>query len=104
MGDKLLEQAIILSLKAHFFRPIHYKSPIENAFYLGRAMADLTDRHAALFANNQHPFQLDIYNEYNKFLRTLHSEGHNTRSTELKDRMAELSEEKRSALNSKEGE
>ena len=61
MGDKLLEQVVILTLKDHFFRPMHYASPIENSFYLGRALADLTDRHYALFANNQHPMQLDIY-------------------------------------------
>jgi hypothetical protein len=34
MGDKLLEQCTILSLKYHFFRPMYYQSPIENAFYL----------------------------------------------------------------------
>ena len=34
MGDKLLEQAVILSLKYHYFRPMYYASPIENSFYL----------------------------------------------------------------------
>jgi len=34
MGDKLLEQCMILSIKHHFFRPMHYKSPIENSFYI----------------------------------------------------------------------
>ena len=34
MGDKLLEQVVILTLKYHFFRPMHYASPIENSFYL----------------------------------------------------------------------
>jgi len=34
MGDKLLEQAVILTLKMHFFRPMHYQAPIENTFYL----------------------------------------------------------------------
>lgn len=34
MGDKLLEQVVILTLKHHFFRPMHYSSPIENSFYL----------------------------------------------------------------------
>ena len=34
MGDRLLEQAVILTLKHHFFRPMYYQSPIENAFYL----------------------------------------------------------------------
>ena len=34
MGDRLLEQAVILTMKHHFFRPMYYQSPIENAFYL----------------------------------------------------------------------
>ena len=76
MGDKLLEQVVILTLKDHFFRPMHYASPIENSFYLGRALADLTDRHYALFANNQHPMQLDIYESYNKMLRVNADEVH----------------------------
>ena len=38
----------------------------------GRSLADLTDRHYALFANNQHPLQLAAYEEYNRFLRDLH--------------------------------
>jgi hypothetical protein len=32
----------------------------------------LTDRHYALFANNQHPIQLAAYEEYNKFLISMH--------------------------------
>ena len=82
MGDKLLEQATILSIKYHFFRPMYYASPIENSFYMGRAIADLTDRHYALFANNQHPMQLDIYETYNKTLRVMHSEAHQARVAE----------------------
>ena len=34
MGDKLLEQVVIMTLKHHFFRPMYYQSPIENSFYL----------------------------------------------------------------------
>ena len=34
MGDKLLEQVVIMTLKHHFFRPMYYASPIENSFYL----------------------------------------------------------------------
>ena len=37
-------------------------------------MADILDKHYALFAQNQHPLQLYIYEEYNKFLRQAHSE------------------------------
>ena len=34
MGDKVLEQLMILTIKEMFFRPMFYRSPIENAFYL----------------------------------------------------------------------
>lgn len=104
MGDRLLEQVVILSIKHHFFRPMYYKSPIENSFYLGRALADLTDRHYALFANNQHPMQLDIYENYNKMLRVLHSEAANARKTELNERLQEVAAEKTKYLNHEEGE
>ena len=49
-GDSLLERATILTLKEHFFRPMRYESPIENSFYIGRTMADILDKHYALFA------------------------------------------------------
>ena len=104
MGDKLLEQVVILTLKDHFFRPMHYASPIENSFYLGRALADLTDRHYALFANNQHPMQLDIYDNYNQMLRVLHDQGHQQRQEETAARMEEVKAERTKYLNHKEGE
>jgi hypothetical protein len=34
MGDKVLEQIMILTIKENFFRPMYYRAPIENAFYL----------------------------------------------------------------------
>lgn len=34
MGDKVLEQLMILTIKEHFFRPMYYTSPIENSFYI----------------------------------------------------------------------
>lgn len=34
MGDKILEQLMILTIKEHFFRPLYYRSPIENSFYI----------------------------------------------------------------------
>ena len=67
-------------------------------------MADLTDRHQALFANNQHPLQLDVYSEYNKFLRVIHSEGHNARSNELSERFEEVAGHRTQHLNHAEGE
>jgi hypothetical protein len=36
MGDRFLEMVMILTIKEHFFRPMYYKSPIENSFYLVR--------------------------------------------------------------------
>lgn len=41
MGDKLLEQAVILTIKDHFFRPMYYQSPIENSFYIVSIFAKL---------------------------------------------------------------
>ena len=34
MGDKFLEQLMILQLKEHFFRPMFYRTPIENTFFI----------------------------------------------------------------------
>ena len=104
MGDRILEQAVILTQKYHFFRPMHYASPIENSFYLGRALADLGDRHYALFANNQHPMQLDVYDSYNQFLRRAHSEGHQQREADFEARMEEVKAERTKYLNTDEGE
>ena len=67
-------------------------------------MADLTDRHYALFANNQHPMQLDIYDNYNQMLRVLHDQGHQQRQAETEARMKEVKAERTKYLNSKEGE
>ena len=63
MGDKVMEQLFILTLKEHFLRPFRYRAPIENTPYLGRSFADLMDRHYALFAQNQHPLQCTMEKE-----------------------------------------
>lgn len=34
MGDKILEQLMILTIKEHYFRPMRYRAPIENNFYI----------------------------------------------------------------------
>ena len=34
MGDRFLEQLMILTIKEHFFRPMYYQAPIENTFLL----------------------------------------------------------------------
>jgi len=41
MGDKILEQLMILTIREMYFRPMHYRSPIENAFYLVLTLFDL---------------------------------------------------------------
>ncbi len=38
MGDKILEQLMVLTIKEHFFRPLYYRSPIENSFYIVRPL------------------------------------------------------------------
>ena len=104
MGDKVLEQVMILTIKEHYFRPMYYRSPIENTFYLGRCLADMTDRHYALFANNQHPIQLNCYEEYNKFLRAVHSKEYIDGLKAVGERFGEVLEDRTSILNHKEGE
>merc|ERR1719498_1127979 len=104
MGDKLLEQVMTLTLKEHFFRPMYYKAPIFNNFYIDRTLADLVDRHYALFANNQHPLQLDTYDEYNRMLRVLHSDEHQSRQAETQARYEEVKAERTALLNHEEGE
>ena len=99
MGDRILEQLMILTIKEHYFRPMYYRSPIENSFYLGRSLADLTDRHYALFANNQHPLQLNVYEEYNKFLRAAHSKQHQEGLKSIGDRMQTVMDDRSSILN-----
>ena len=67
-------------------------------------MADLTDRHYALFSNNQHPLQLHVYEEYNKFLRSVHDPAEHERTQALSNRLDELAAERESLLNQQEGE
>lgn len=67
-------------------------------------MADLTDRHYALFANNQHPLQLSVYEEYNRFLRNAHSKSHLEQMKNFETRMNEIIDDKEKLINTKEGE
>ena len=67
-------------------------------------MADLTDRHYALFANNQHPLQLAAYTEYNRFLQELHDQPTVAREQEDGERFALAIEEAEGQLNTAEGE
>ena len=67
-------------------------------------MADLTDRHYAMFANNQHPIQLHTYEEYNRFLRNVHSPEVNASYDALGQRIDEITAHRASLLNQAEGE
>ena len=67
-------------------------------------MADLTDRHYALFANNQHPLQLHVYEEYNRFLRNAHSKDSQQELKDIDQRMGEIMADRSRLLNTTEGE
>ena len=71
---------------------------------MGRTCADLLDKHYALFAQNQHPLQLVMYEEHNKFLRMMNDEEEIDRKIALADRMREVQKERESALATEEGE
>ena len=62
----------------------------------------MTDRHYALFANNQHPLQLSAYQEYNRFLADMH--GDQSHNNEAMARLSEACDEAESLLDAGEGE
>ena len=64
----------------------------------------MSDRHYGLFANNQHPIQLDAYNVYNKFLANLHSKQAAERAEDFSNRYDQVKSERTSMLNTAEGE
>ena len=104
MGDRFLEQLMILQRRQHYFRPMTYNAPIENTFFMGRSLADLSDRHYSLFANNQHPIQLATYQNYNEFLRMLHDRSEADLDLALHDRLKEVVEARQATLDAKNGE
>ena len=64
----------------------------------------MTDRHYALFANNQHPIQLEAYENYNRFLRQLHDAEGTKQAEATFSRGRELIEAKEAQMNAAEGE
>ena len=46
MGDRFFEQLMILTLREHYFRPMYYKAPIENTFFLVSIKTSLDDKHS----------------------------------------------------------
>lgn len=70
----------------------------------GRTLADLTDRHYALFANNQHPIQLSTYEVYNQFLQDLHDKASAERDQTDAEAFTGSVQEASASLNAQEGE
>ena len=64
----------------------------------------MSDRHYALFANNQHPLQLEAYTAYNNYLANLHDKKESETSEDMAARIIEIAEERSSMLNQAEGE
>lgn len=64
----------------------------------------MTDRHYALFANNQHPLQLAAYQEYNRFLQGLHDPAESERQDAEGEHFEAALAEASSQLNAAEGE
>ena len=67
-------------------------------------MADHSDRHYALFSNNQHPLQLNCYDQYNGFLQEMHDKNIRAEEQEEGDRMKEVMKQRSANLNTSEGE
>ena len=67
-------------------------------------MADLTDRHYALFANNQHPLQILAYNEYNRFLQDMNDKATVERAEAEHEAYTEAADAREATLNKTEGE
>ncbi len=42
MGDRFFEQLMILTLREHYFRPMYYKAPIENTYFMVSKLLSLT--------------------------------------------------------------
>ena len=104
MGDRIAEQIAILNLREQFLMPTKYKSPIENNWYLPRTIADIWDRHYALFAHNQHPLQLHSYQDYNTFLKGLNDDGYHQRLLGIVDKVKAIKRQREQALDLDEGE
>jgi hypothetical protein len=98
MGDRLLEQIMIMNMKQWFTMPLRYESPIEQSHWLARNLADWTDRHSALFMNNTHPLQLFTYKHYNQFLADMHCEQKTAEFQEDEARLKELQEAKEAEM------
>ena len=64
----------------------------------------MTDRHYALFANNQHPIQLHCYEEYNQFLQAMHNAEGAQRDAQAAEQFDMECDARTKRLNTAEGE
>jgi len=70
LGDPVAEQLMLSLLRLEFHWPLkNIESPFYNYLPIQRILADHTDRHYGLVANNQHPVQLFLYEFLNKKYR-----------------------------------
>ena len=70
LGDPYAEQLMVTMLRKEYLHPkegFNHRLSDYTPFY--RLMADHSDRHAALVANNQHPVQLGLYEQLNRKYR-----------------------------------
>ena len=52
MGDRFLEKIMILTIREHFFRPMYYKAPIEQTFFLVSLLLSIQTFMSALVKNH----------------------------------------------------
>ena len=64
----------------------------------------MADRHYGLFANNQHPIQLETYAAYNSFLQDLNDINHIREEEAFNDNMNERLNKAQEALDTDAGE
>ena len=67
-------------------------------------MADLTDRHYSLFANNQHPIQINFYAQWNQMLANFNNPLKAQQTLVEGEDFARACEARTKKLNTKEGE
>ena len=71
MNDKFLEQITITLIRNFYYFPHTFSSPLLKYPMIFKYMADHSDMHYSLISHNQHPIQLLLYDNYNKYIREL---------------------------------
>jgi len=104
MGDKIMEQNFIVTLKTLYNLPNTYTSPIHKLYHFKRGIGEILDRHYALFSQNIHPLQLLIYEQSNKRVREANDPVFQQTLEGINNRIKELSNEKMKNMNIAEGE